>query len=139
MRAVTRVLIAGALAVGWGCTSTDWIDRTLVTVDVTGTWVGRSVGGGSSRDVVLELEQKGSIVKGLVKSPGGGSAGFPLGVIDGSVSGDVFRFRNSRGNLEGEMTVSGEEMDGRVSVSGSSRSISLRRADSAAGPGSPPR
>jgi hypothetical protein len=132
------VLIAGALAFCSGCASTDWIDRTLVTVDVTGTWVGRT-GGGSSRDVVLELEQKGSIVKGLVKSPGAGGAGFPQGVIDGSISGDVFKFRNSRGNLEGEMTVSGEEMDGRVSLSGSSRSISLRRVDSTSSAGAPPR
>jgi hypothetical protein len=37
MRAVTRVLIGGVLVLGSGCTSTGWIDRTLVTVDVTGT------------------------------------------------------------------------------------------------------
>ena len=138
MRAITRVLFAGALALAAGCTSTDWIDRTLVTVDVTGTWVGRT-GGGGSRDVVLELEQKGSIVKGLVKSPSAGGAGLPQGLIDGSVSGDVFRFKNSRGNLEGELTVSGEEMEGRASVSGSSRTISLRRVDSSSSPALPPR
>jgi hypothetical protein len=138
MRAVSRVLIAGVLCFGSGCASTDWIDRTLVTVDVTGTWVGR-MGGGGSRDVVLELEQKGSIVKGLVKSPSAGGTGVSAGSIDGTVAGDVFRFRNSRGSFEAELTVSGEEMDGRASYFGTNRPISLRRADSAAGPGSPPR
>jgi hypothetical protein len=138
MRAVTRVLIAGVLALGYGCASTDWIDRTLVTVDVTGTWVGR-IGGGISRDVVLELEQKGSTVKGLVKSPSSGGSGAPPGPIDGTVAGDVFRFRSSRGNFGAELTVSGEEMDGRASYVGSSRSISLRRVDASSGPASPPR
>ena len=138
MRAMARLLIAGALCFGSGCASSDWIDRTLVTVDVTGTWVGK-IGGGGSRDVVLELEQKGSTVKGLVKSPSGGGTGVVPGPIDGTVAGDVFRFRNSRGSFEAELTVSGEEMDGRASYFGSNRSISLRRADSAAGSGSAPR
>jgi hypothetical protein len=120
MRVVARLLIAGALAFGSGCASSDWIDRTLVTEDVTGTWVGR-MGGGSSRDVVLELEQTESTVKGLLKSPSAGGAGLPPGPIDGMVAGDVFRFRNSRDNFEAELTVSGEEMDGRASYFGSSR------------------
>ena len=132
MKVATYLALAVALASVLACTRSDWIDRTLVTVDVTGTWVGK-IGGGSSRDVVLELEQKGSTVKGLVRG-----AGVP-GPIDGTVAGDVFRFRNSRGNFEAELTVSGEEMDGRASYFGSSRSISLRRADASAGPASPPR
>ena len=38
------LIIVAALAFGSGCARTDWIERTLVTVDVTGTWYG-SVGG----------------------------------------------------------------------------------------------
>jgi hypothetical protein len=58
--------------------------------------------------------------------------------IDGTVAGDVLRLRDSRGRVEGEVTVSGDEMDGRVSL-GSSRPISLRRAAPSSPPGSPPR
>ena len=38
MKAIVGVLIAATLAVGFGCARSDWIDRTLVTVDVTGIW-----------------------------------------------------------------------------------------------------
>jgi hypothetical protein len=38
--------------------------------------------------------------------------------IDGTVAGDVLRLRDSRGRVEGEVTVSGDEMDGRVSFHG---------------------
>jgi hypothetical protein len=44
MKAIVGVLIAATLAVGSGCARKDWIDRTLVTEDVTGTWY-RSLGG----------------------------------------------------------------------------------------------
>jgi len=40
MKSIVCLLIASTLAVGLGCAKTDWIDRTLVTVDVTGTWYG---------------------------------------------------------------------------------------------------
>jgi hypothetical protein len=134
-RAVTRVFICAVLAFGLGCAKTDWIDRTLVTVDVTGTWLGSFGGAGPAlRDVVFELEQKGSTVTGGMRvTPGFGTTPSP---IDGSVAGDVFRFRDSRGNLEGELTVSGDEMDGRTSFFGSSSRMSLRRADSSSRPGS---
>jgi len=138
MRTITRVLIAAALAFGLGCTSTDWIDRTLVTVDVTGTWSGSAGGAGTgSKDVVLVLEQKGSTVKGLGRiTP---AAGVMPVSIDGTVAGDVFRFRDSRGNAEGELTVSGDEMDGRISIFGSSRPSFLRRVDSSSRSDSPRR
>jgi hypothetical protein len=35
------MLTLAALAFGSGCAKTDWIGRTLVTVDVTGSWYGR--------------------------------------------------------------------------------------------------
>jgi hypothetical protein len=131
-------LVIAALAFGSGCAKTDWIDRTLVTVDVTGTWTGKMGGvGPAARDVMLELDQKGSVVKGFSKvNP---NAGMPPGSIDGTVAGDVFRFRDSRGSLQGELTVSGDEMDGRASFAGSNLTISLRRVDSSSGQVSPPR
>jgi hypothetical protein len=88
----------------------------------------------------LELEQQGSTVKGSVRTAGGGAnpLGLALGPIDGTVAGDVFRFRNSRGNFEGEVTI-GDEMGGRATFYGSSRQISLRRVDPSSPLASPPR
>jgi hypothetical protein len=64
MRIVARVLIATALAFSSGCAPTDWIDRTLVTEDVTGTWYGRT-----ERELFfLELKQEGSRVTGSIES-----------------------------------------------------------------------
>ena len=136
MRAVTRLLIVTALAFGTGCTSTDWIDRTLVTVDVTGTWNGNWPG--STAELFFELEQRGSTVKGSMRLTRGGSFGMKPGPIEGTVAGDLFRFRQSNGPLEGELTVNGDEMTGRAS-SGSSRPFTLRRVDSSSSPGAPPR
>jgi hypothetical protein len=61
MRALIGLLIATTLVIGSGCAKQDWIDRTLVTVDVTGTWFGTMMaagngGAGGVRDVVFELE-----------------------------------------------------------------------------------
>jgi len=137
MRA-TWVIFAGVLLFASGCAQKDWIDRTLVTVDVTGTWSGslRGVGTGS-RELLLDLEQKGSTVKGSVQvSP---AAGMMPDVIDGTIAGDAFRFRDSRGRLEGNLTVSGDEMAGRLSFQGSTSQISFRRTDPSSPPGSPPR
>jgi hypothetical protein len=37
MKLIVGLLAAVTLVFGSGCAKTDWIDRTLVTVDVTGT------------------------------------------------------------------------------------------------------
>jgi len=145
-----KLIVAGLLGVvtfvfGSGCAKQDWIDRTLVTVDVTGTWEGKVGGGGgtgSSYGVFyFVLEQQGSTVTGTTRghSRGVGCQGFDLGLIEGSVAGDVFRFRDSRGCIGGEMTVSGDEMDGRASTFAGTRPISLRRVDPSSLPASPPR
>jgi len=145
MRTILGVLIAATLAVGYGCAKQDWIDRTLVTVDVTGVWTGNVGGvGGTGGPIGLfefELEQQGSTVKGFVRgnSRGLGCQGTTVGLIDGTVAGDVFRFRDSRGCLDGELTVSGDEMDGRASTFAGSRPLSLRRGDPSPRPASPPR
>jgi hypothetical protein len=138
MRLAMRVVIAAALAFGSGCAQKDWIDRTLVTVDVTGTWYGR-FGEAVSREMVLELKQEGSTVKGSLRQITMTSQGGDMsGPIEGTVAGDVFRFSSARGRLEGELTVSGDEMNGRVSIT-SSVPISLRRVDASPRPASPPR
>jgi hypothetical protein len=121
MRFIVGLLAVVTLAFGSGCAKQDWIDRTLVTVDVTGTWSGNIVmmGAAGSRDVVFQLEQTGSSVKGLVQvTPGAG-----MRPIEGTVAGDVFRFKDSRGNLEGELSVGGDEMNGTVSFFGQRPSL----------------
>ena len=139
MRAIAGLLIAAALAFASGCAKTDWIDRTLVTVDVTGSWVGRAGAGSSYSEIWFELEQQGSTVKGFLRVPPGGSyLGNLSGSLEGTVSGDVFRFKNWRGSVEGELTVSGDEMSGLASLVGR-RPITLRRVDSSSPPASPPK
>jgi hypothetical protein len=137
MKITAGLLIAAALAFA-GCASPDWIDRTLVTVDVTGTWYGRFGGPSLADDLLLELKQEGSKVTGFMQTIPSGIAG-RAGTFEGSVAGDVFRFRGSRGTLEGELKVSGDEMDGRASFFGDSRPLSLRRVDPSPRPASPPR
>jgi hypothetical protein len=135
------MLLATILVVGSGCAKQDWIDRTLVTVDVTGTWSGTmmtagSGGAGGARDVVFELEQKGSMVKGTMRVTSRGQA---PDTLEGTVAGDVFRFKDPRATWEGELTISGEEMAGRVMTGSLSGQLTLRRADPPAPPASQPR
>jgi hypothetical protein len=151
MSTVAGVLLATELVLGgFGCAKTDWIDRTLVTVDVTGTW--SVVEGAVGRMTSFELEQQGSTVKGSISADPSGASGADgatptslLGPISGTVAGDVFRFRSTRGDVEGELTVSGDEMTGTMSRGGGghgqggARPISLRRVDSSSLPPSPPR
>jgi hypothetical protein len=138
MKRLMGLLIATTLALGSGCAKQDWIDRTLVTVDVTGTWSGTGPGG--SRVYVFEFEQQGSTVKGYMQVSGAGTqVGVTPGPIAGSVAGDVLHFTDSRGILDGTLTVSGDEMEGQASVYGGSFPISLRRVDPSSRPVSPPR
>ena len=53
--------------------------------------------------------------------------------IDGTVAGDVFRFKERAGAVEGELTVSGDEMNGSVTTTGAG-TLFLRRVDSSAPP-----
>jgi hypothetical protein len=141
MRTIAGLLLTTLLTMTAGCAQKDWIDRTLVTVDVTGTWAGTMMaagtgGAGGARDVVLELEQKGSTVKGAMRVTPRGMA---PDTLEGTVAGDVFRFKDPRANWEGELTVSGEEMAGPVKTGAISGLITLRRADPSSLPTSPPR
>src|SRR5215470_7586052 len=62
--------VATALLFASGCAvQKDWIDRTLVTVDVTGVWEGTFAGTGGSGDVRFVLQQQGPKVTGEMKIP----------------------------------------------------------------------
>jgi hypothetical protein len=145
MSRAARLLFVATLVFASGCAKQDWIERTLVTVDVTGTWYG-SVGGegGFARDLIFELEQTGSRVTGSMRyntttgTTASSNAGARPGPIAGTVTGDVFRFRQTDGGVEGELTVSGDEMIGLVSFVGN-RTFSMRRIDSTSRPSAPPR
>jgi len=102
---IPLLLIAGVLTLGSGCAKPDWIEQTLVTVDVTGTWV---VTDGPR--IELKLEQRGSKVTGSMLFPATSSLNRSP-TLEGSVAGDVFRFIETSGeSRQGEMTVSGDEM-----------------------------
>ena len=64
--------MAAALAIGSGCiTRPDWIEQTLVTVDVTGIWQGTSFGGPGAyppEELRLDLPQEGPKVKGSLRA-----------------------------------------------------------------------
>ena len=124
MRAALGVITVVFVLVS-GCAQKDWIDRTLVTVDITGRWYG-TIGGtgssvGTSSEMWLDLQQAGSKVTGSVSSKP--DAFGSSGPIEGSVSGDVFRYKMLRGSTYIDLTVSGDEMTGQTS----GRTMTLRR------------
>jgi hypothetical protein len=125
--------ILAALMCVSGCTTPpDWIGRTLVTVDVTGSWYGVSPVRTNSGypELWLELQQEGPKAKGSTRANTGGMQ--RSGPIEGTIAGDVFTFRQTNGPLTGELTVSGDEMTGEI-LQPLRFPIVLRRA------GSPPR
>ena len=111
-----------------------------MTVDVTGTWQGRLGGPGTNNPgaLFLDLRQEGATVQGVIHQGASGAASSLDGPISGTVAGDVFRFKSTRGIAEGELTVNGDEMSGTVSIFGT-RPLSLRRVNSSSSPASPPR
>jgi hypothetical protein len=66
------ILIAAVMLLSSGCvTRPDWIEATLVTVDVNGVWQGRETSRGIGRPVTFELHQKeGPNVTGTVRFQG---------------------------------------------------------------------
>jgi hypothetical protein len=121
-----RILVVG-LVCGSGCARSDWIDRTLVTVDVSGTWEGTASSGARWQ---FNLEQEGTRVRGSWQRLGqvSGTNITTSGAVEGTVAGDVLTF--SHGSVTGEMRVSGEEMSGSLLGSGGNSPIALRRLDS---------
>jgi hypothetical protein len=114
MRIISSIVVATALALTSGCARSDWIQQTLVTADVTGTW--QSTG---DIFIVLTLEQLGQKVTGFVVRPK-----YLSGALDGTVTGDEVKFQKKTGSFEAKMTVSGDEMSG-----------TLRAITYSAGPG----
>ena len=127
-RIMPRVLTIAAMVLGSSCAKPDWIQQTLVTVDVTGTWAN------SNGNVTLKLAQEGAKVSGSMNIRGAAVFGNISGAIEGTVSGDVFRFKQTSGTpwlQESEMTVSGDEMSGRLNAPVFSSVVTtLRRVDS---------
>ena len=82
MQTAGATLIAAVLLFSSGCTRPDWIESTLVTVDVTGVWQGTVSGGtragGGGPNITLYLEQEGPKVKGRMELDLGGQPGARL-------------------------------------------------------------
>jgi len=71
MKLNVGLLVVVTLVLASGCAKQDWIDRTLVTVDVTGTWYGTPAGSGiviGADEFSMELEQQGATIKGFMWS-----------------------------------------------------------------------
>jgi len=132
---MARVLLGISVVFLMGCAQKDWIDRTLVTENVTGAWTGSLGVGGCYRDVRLDLQQDGTKVTGVATISLSG-APFP---IQGSMAGDVFTFKNLRGSSNGELTVSGDDMSGQILWGCGNSRMSLRRVDSLSRTEAPPR
>ena len=129
---MARLLLGISLVLLVACARQDWIDRTLVTENVTGVWSGSMEGSPFSPRVELELRQQGAKVTGVMKVPPTGTYSFGSAVpIDGNVAGDVFTFRDQRGIYSGELTVGGDDMAGQILGQYGKRRASLRRGSAA--------
>ena len=109
-----------------GCTRPDWIEQTLVTVDVTGVWRGTY----GIEPFEVTLQQSGPKVTGQFVMRTGGQ-GRVDGPAEGTINGDTLRFHDSRGRVAVEAQVNGDEMtgsgSGAFSVGGGGVKITLRR------------
>jgi len=139
MRAIRAMLMVAVLATGSSCARPDWIEQTLVTVDVTGVWYGTEQGQSANVNFALwlDLQQEGPKAKGYAKVEGGWTNSGP---VEGTIAGDVFSFRRSDLGpvLQGELTVSGDEMTGNVTLGGH-RITRLRRVGPSFQPDPPAR
>ena len=124
------LILVVSLAVG--CAKSDWIERTLVTVDVTGTWENTE-----GSQLKLQLEQRGAKVRGSMVRWAMPMGSAISGGIEGSVAGDVFRFQQISGlqSCVGEFTVNGDDMSGGMDCGRPSiNKRVLHRVDSSAPP-----
>src|SRR5215470_15953868 len=113
--AAVCALLAMALTATAGCAQKDWIDRTVVTENVTGAWAGSM---GAMDDLRFDLKQEGARVAGSFRT-GGRSAsliGASSGALERSVAGYVFTLRDALGMFQLEETVSSEEMEGKMNA-----------------------
>ena len=111
MRFSRLALATVVLFLAEGCASRhDWIEATLVTVDVSGVWSGEAPHPTLFVPFVLELTQEGPKVTGNMRISGyfGGYGG----PVEGRVTGDLFQFKQLNNPMYGEATVDGDEMKG---------------------------
>jgi len=112
-------VIAAACVFASGCAQQaqkDWIDRTLVTVDVTGVWEGAMTGSRFSLPIELALKQEGAKVTGEMKGIRNfdGNLEPPIPIV-GTVSGDTVSFHEGSGvrvPLLLQVQVNGDQMTG---------------------------
>jgi hypothetical protein len=130
-------LLVAPLLLGLGCAKTPLVDRSVITEDVNGVWLGFMAGPDGqpmvNGQVRLELQQRASKVTGAVYASSswlgsGGRASLP---IEGSLADDVFTFKDERSILIGELTVSGDEMTGRGFVGRRPVTFTLKRLEMA--------
>jgi hypothetical protein len=145
VKAIVGLLMAATLLFAAGCAKTDWIDRTLVTENVSGVWTGSMVSLDGqpmvSLEVRLALQQKATKVTGSIDMGGNlGTLYRGSSTIEGTVASDVFTFKDARAIVTGELTIDGDEMKGH-GLTGNSRrvAITLRRIAATAPASSPPR
>src|SRR5262245_49059459 len=116
---MASLILALTVLAGAACARKDWIDQTLVTVDVTGIWEGQrsqhhGPGGGG---LELTPEQKGAKVVGTSRGSGGGSI-YNVETIAGTVRGDTLKFQDKRAAFPGELQIGGDDMAGPGTVPG---------------------
>ena len=120
----------GLLVVGCaGCArQPDWIESTLVTVDVSGEWAGSTLAGSNPGTIEMTLQQAGQKVTGEAQYSGWNAAQFPNGPVSGMVSGDVLRLVTLDGRRRFFFRADGDTMQGYVLVAGGAWStFGLRR------------
>ena len=117
-----------ALFIASGCAQrADWIGSTLVTVDVTGQWVGTWDTPTQTGEFAMTLQQTGPKATGEVGITGMNAGRFG-GPIERTVRGDVFRFNRPDGQLKGDVIAAGDEMSGTITFGAiGTRTLKLRR------------
>src|SRR5256885_2295302 len=110
-----RHLLGLVVCAAPGCARADWIESTLVTVDVTGDWMGEWRFPQFTGTLQLTLNQRGgrvigdARVSGLMDSKNDGA-------IEGDINGDLIYLRQLHGSLRLELAVNGDVMTGRGTV-----------------------
>ena len=119
---VVALAVALGLLAGSGCAQrTDWVEGTLVTVDVTGVWTGRATPSVSGASVGVQGEMEMTLTQRGAKVNGEGRIRTQKFSVEGTVRGDVLSFTDTGGRLRAVATVTGDEMagEGRSSIGSS--------------------
>jgi hypothetical protein len=128
MRAIHAMAMGLLMFAALGCAARqDWIQETLVTVDVTGAWTGSyNAGTCCGGSFSMTLRQDGPRVTGELRMTGSMLRN-ENGPVEGTVRGDVLSFRQPDGRIGGEMMVKGDEMQGSGYGGSASYIIRLKR------------